>query len=103
MREGDLDSQFVEAPLHYQVEAALHRPLLQGQRLDPGADYDGGIVEPVQSQDLDILQDLVAVFRVLANFGAEGLDDFDHRIDILAIGDSDIQQREGKFTGQVLD
>src|SRR5690606_25825414 len=57
MRQGELDSQLVEALLHAAIELAADEPLLDRQGLDPAPDDDRPFGELVDAQHLERRQD----------------------------------------------
>src|SRR5207244_11722226 len=91
--EGDLDAALVEVELQALQELALHVPLLDRRHhLEPAAQHHGRVVEPLDAQDVDLVDDAAFPLRV----GAHRLADLAHHgerlVDVRAVADADLDR-----------
>ena len=103
VREGDLDPGLGEALLDAAVELAADLPLLARAHLDPRLDQHRGIAERVDAGDLERLQDQAPVGPLAAQLRVDVAQHLDDPVDILLVGDVDVEDVEREVLGHVGD
>src|SRR3989338_10276380 len=90
MGERNFDAATIELLLHAQQEGAPHRPLLERLHLEAAADHHRRPGPGIGTGDVDVLQDHWAERFILTHAGRDFAHYLKHFLDVLAVGDADV-------------
>src|SRR5260370_15317054 len=98
MREGNLDPCGVEGLFEAAIELAADRPLPAWQGIEPHLDDDGRLLEAVEPDHLEWRQDEGPKGGIGLERIGRALEDGDHAVRVLTIGDRDVDDIKREIT-----
>src|SRR3989338_1685934 len=101
MRERNFDAAAIELLLHAQQKSAPYCPLLERLHLESTADHYCRVGPGIDTGDVDVLQNHWAERFILTHAGRDFAHYLKHFLDVLAVGDADVDHRVGKAAAAV--